>query len=846
MHDADPVTEPRRRWASWAWVWLLLLPCIGMGRSLLPRRVFLPQAPVAFEPLASEHPEAAEAAGVGANAWTSDGLFPTWTEQRGFRGELTAGRWPLWDPRSGIGAPRLGTTMVGPLGPLGALGVAFGAPGAGWLGLLRWCLLGGGVFLWVRRAGGSPGGALIGGLCAQAAGFLPMHLHHPMQVDALLPLPWMLASIEGLRRRYRGSAFALAILCACSFLAGFPPIAVFVAVTAAVYVLLRWWTVDAEDGRSGIVGRGWTALLLGGAIAAPQLIPSLEASSYSLRRPAAPEELVDQAPPIAALGSVVHPTWVGDPRHPRPSSGDPLLQRLVPGGESHRADGTAPLEWNLHLGVIALALALCAFGRGASSPGSSPHKGGPPPIAICAGLALGTLAFTLALPPVRGLLALPGFNLGAPGRIHGVTSVFVAGLAGWGWSRLEGNGGRRPRVVVLLLAVTLAWAGTLAVSTSDPAAWGSGLGEKLAGRHGVELAEVEARIPESAWIEAADHLHQGALGLGLLTLLILLILLRRRPSSLAVVLCLLAEGAWVSAPHGVPREVDSTALLPSSEGMQALARAADGGRVLRIDRSDDGVSEVLRLARPNLPQAYGISDLTPYTSLPDGRLTQLLEALDPESRFRSGASRLSDPGLLGSGILDLLNVTAVLALEPIPSEHLEPVEARPGFQVYHRPGALGPARVVERGLSPGSDRVALELLTSGTLDPRTTTVLAPGCELELPSPPEAATTPDGGPPATPRVSRPDPGHLLIDVELERPAWLVVHESAYPGWVAEVDGEPTPWTRADHVAMAVPLGPGVHRVAFRYRPKSLGLGLGIALVGLLCATLLLRRPASTDA
>lgn len=75
----------------------------------------------------------------------------------------------------------------------------------------------------------------------------------------------------------------------------------------------------------------------------------------------------------------------------------------------------------------------------------------------------------------------------------------------------------------------------------------------------------------------------------------------------------------------------------------------------------------------------------------------------------------------------------------------------------------------------------------------------------------------------------------IVARLTRPGLLVLTDTAYPGWRAEVDGQRVRLLRANYVFRAVALGPGEHRVVFRYRPwwrlwiwaLSLG-GLALAL------------------
>ncbi|HEX5133432.1 MAG TPA: hypothetical protein VFX92_13230 [Candidatus Krumholzibacteria bacterium] len=71
--------------------------------------------------------------------------------------------------------------------------------------------------------------------------------------------------------------------------------------------------------------------------------------------------------------------------------------------------------------------------------------------------------------------------------------------------------------------------------------------------------------------------------------------------------------------------------------------------------------------------------------------------------------------------------------------------------------------------------------------------------------------------------------IAFDANLGNAGLLVVSEVFYPDWKAEVDGEPVPVLRANHVLRAVALPAGRHEVVFRYDrgliEKSAGISLG---------------------
>lgn len=65
-----------------------------------------------------------------------------------------------------------------------------------------------------------------------------------------------------------------------------------------------------------------------------------------------------------------------------------------------------------------------------------------------------------------------------------------------------------------------------------------------------------------------------------------------------------------------------------------------------------------------------------------------------------------------------------------------------------------------------------------------------------------------------------PDRIAIETRSDRSGALELHMTAYPGWLAEIDGEPAPLKRAAPLFMAVDVPAGRHRVMWRYAPFSL--------------------------
>ena len=72
---------------------------------------------------------------------------------------------------------------------------------------------------------------------------------------------------------------------------------------------------------------------------------------------------------------------------------------------------------------------------------------------------------------------------------------------------------------------------------------------------------------------------------------------------------------------------------------------------------------------------------------------------------------------------------------------------------------------------------------------------------------------------TARIAAWRPDRIEIDVDSVQSGMLVLHETYYPGWVAEIDGRAARILRADVLFRGVEVPPGRHTVVFRFAPLS---------------------------
>jgi len=71
--------------------------------------------------------------------------------------------------------------------------------------------------------------------------------------------------------------------------------------------------------------------------------------------------------------------------------------------------------------------------------------------------------------------------------------------------------------------------------------------------------------------------------------------------------------------------------------------------------------------------------------------------------------------------------------------------------------------------------------------------------------------------------------IKIEVETSSPGLLVLGDTYFPGWKAEIDGKRVSVLRANYLLKGIAVDPGSHHVTFSYRPLSFSIGGGLTLI-----------------
>jgi hypothetical protein len=92
------------------------------------------------------------------------------------------------------------------------------------------------------------------------------------------------------------------------------------------------------------------------------------------------------------------------------------------------------------------------------------------------------------------------------------------------------------------------------------------------------------------------------------------------------------------------------------------------------------------------------------------------------------------------------------------------------------------------------------------------------------------------------------GNQTVDIEVEaaEPSFVVVAQTYYHDWRAEIDGQPAPLLRADVAFQAVHVPAGGHKIHLFYRDRAFEIGAAISIAAWLgCLLCLFRLPVKKN-
>ncbi|HEX4631469.1 MAG TPA: YfhO family protein [Chthoniobacterales bacterium] len=258
--------------------------------------------------------------------------------------QIHAGSFPLWNPALFCGMPLLAAAQAGVLFPLNWFYVVFNPRAATNLMMLSAYMVAAlGAYLCGRRSGSSVAGAGLTSLVWQASAFLVAQIGHTNIVHTAAALPWLFWAIDGYGQtgdRRRGLVVAIIVALQC--FAGHQQTFVYALLVAAAYCLVMRRSTRARTYLEAML-----LIVVGLALAAVQILPTLELLRRSLRSAASYDFFSSFSMPRPFIGTFVAPYLMG--------GGDGTLFRAPYVGPSFYA------EYLGYVGLATLALALLAL-----------------------------------------------------------------------------------------------------------------------------------------------------------------------------------------------------------------------------------------------------------------------------------------------------------------------------------------------------------------------------------------------------------------------------------------------------------------------------------------------------
>src|SRR3954471_21113717 len=222
--------------------------------------------------------------------------------------QIHAGSFPLWNPSLFCGMPLLAAAQAGILFPLNWFYLAFDPRTATNLMMLSAYMVAGlGAYLCGRRSGSSVAGAGLTSVVWQAGGFLVAQIGHTNIVHTAAMLPWLFCAIDGYGQtgnRRRGLVVAIIVALQC--FAGHQQTFVYGLLVAAAYALVMWRSSRARTYLGALLLIG-----VGLALAAVQILPTLELLQRSLRSAASYDFFSSFSMPRRFIGTFFAPYLMG-------------------------------------------------------------------------------------------------------------------------------------------------------------------------------------------------------------------------------------------------------------------------------------------------------------------------------------------------------------------------------------------------------------------------------------------------------------------------------------------------------------------------------------------------------
>ena len=739
---------------------------------------------------------------------------------------IAEGHPPLWNPYAFGGFPLLGdgqTALFSPPNWLFLVPWLSPAVALNWAILLQFSIAAVGTYGLGRAIGLGRTAACVAAVAYAFGGFMTARVIHLSILAGAALLPVVLLGIEqALRpgpRRWRWTAFA-AVVVALQLVSGHPQVPVYTMLAVGLLVLVR------AVSESLVIGRGWSLVtvplraggiyLLGGALAAIQLLPWFELARLSPRAAGATFKFVFERSKVGADWLLLlFPYLFGS------------LRAGVYGDAPGIGTGVRIWEQSAYVGILPLALAVVGLvglfvGRARAAERGADRRG--------------TLVF-LALLLVTGVVLAAGANTPVSdytyltpvlGRLRDVersvvlASLALALLAGCGLQRLIDAGAAttesRWRAGLVALAITTVLVPIVVVWVANWPELSPGLIERGFTADDLQFLRLDranALVPLLLAFASAEALL--AWGVAPPTMTARRWLTGGAVGLVCFDLLLFTTSFHATAPPATRERVPPVATFLQQD--PGLFRTA----VYLTNNDLDERESQDRLA-VSWGMAYGIQDINGFNSLQPRRYTDYLFGAD---KTDVSYGYLRDQWLLTdeSPVLSALNVKYLIvprdaSPQPYLGTAFRPVWEDNAVRVYQNDRVYPRAYFAARVFDDLDDASTLSTVTAPDFDGRREALVVGASGLGVSNTPLAANE-------TVAFTRYASDRLTLRATTAAPRLLVLSEMDFPGWHATIDGKAVSIERTNYLFRGIVVPPGTHTVELTYRPDSVKWGMVVS-------------------
>ena len=283
-------------------------------------------------------------------------------------------------------------------------------------------------------------------------------------------------------------------------------------------------------------------------------------------------------------------------------------------------------------------------------------------------------------------------------------------------------------------------------------------------------------------------------------------------------------GEWRTPPHTVD------VLRGDASRFRIYSQGADFTHIAAYNNASGWLGSLQpyidqrEFLQPSLPVLYGFSTPNGYAQLTPAYVVDVWGDQNRAGVWNGLAGLVRDHFVVRPPyrkLLSLHNVKTILSPLPIVGEALTFRGFVGQVRLYDNPDVLPRAFVVGSYRLAKDDRESLALLVGGEFRPSREVILFE----------DPGIVPHDSLRSSATIVASGANELTVESRSSEPGILVLSDTYYPGWEAEVDGSAARVLRANHTMRALAVPAGTHTVRFVFRPQSVRAGFYLTAAGI---------------